>query len=118
MPITGDYVFTHESGIHADGMLKHQKAFEAFAPSEVGATRQILIGKHSGSHSIQFKFATKFDIELSEDLAREILVVSRAQASRRKRALYDEELLLIYRALCQERHSDLVSLNASNTARN
>ncbi|UQE03623.1 homocitrate synthase/isopropylmalate synthase family protein [Bradyrhizobium japonicum] len=47
-PIVGSNVFAHESGIHAKGMLKNTSTFEPFAPEEVGGTRRLVIGKHSG----------------------------------------------------------------------
>jgi homocitrate synthase NifV len=105
--ITGDNIFAHESGIHADGVLKHPGTYEAFSPEEVGAERQILVGKHSGSHTIKFKFANEFGIELPDDLAREILERARALAVKRKRALFGKELVLIYREVCEERRLDL-----------
>jgi homocitrate synthase NifV len=108
--ITGDNIFAHESGIHADGVLKHPGTYEAFSPEEVGAERQIIVGKHSGTHTIQFKFANEFGIELPEGLAREILERARALAVKRKRALFGKELVLIYREVCDEHHLDLPPL--------
>jgi homocitrate synthase NifV len=111
--ITGDNIFAHESGIHADGVLKHPGTYEAFSPEEVGSERQILVGKHSGSHTIKFKFANEFGIELPDELAREILERARAQAVRRKRALFGKELVLIYREVCEERDLDLPPVKMS-----
>lgn len=111
--ITGDNIFAHESGIHADGVLKHPGTYEAFTPEEVGSERQIMVGKHSGSHTIHFKFANEFGIELPDELAREILARARALAVRRKRALFGKELVLIYRELCEERCLDLPPLKIS-----
>jgi homocitrate synthase NifV len=111
--ITGDNIFAHESGIHADGVLKHPGTYEAFTPEEVGSERQIMVGKHSGSHTIHFKFANEFGIELPDELAREILARARALAVKRKRALFGKELVLIYRELCEERCLDLPPLKIS-----
>src|SRR5512138_376351 len=47
--IVGERAFAHESGIHADGVLKNPKNYEGFAPEEVGLTRQLVVGKHSGT---------------------------------------------------------------------
>ncbi|MCJ7522186.1 MAG: homocitrate synthase [Dehalococcoidia bacterium] len=111
--ITGDNIFAHESGIHADGVLKYPGTYEAFTPEEVGSERQILVGKHSGSHTIHYKFANEFGIELPDDLAREILARARALAVKRKRALFGKELVLIYKELCEERSLDLPQLKIS-----
>ena len=111
--ITGDNIFAHESGIHADGVLKHPGTYEAFSPEEVGSERQIMVGKHSGSHTIKFKFANEFGIELPDELAREILERARSLAVKRKRALFGKELALIYKELCEERRLDLPPVKVS-----
>lgn len=51
--IVGDAVFTHESGIHVDGLLKHAGTYEGFDPAEVGRVRRTVLGKHSGSASVR-----------------------------------------------------------------
>jgi len=93
--IVGANVFAAESGIHADGILKNPVTYEAFAPEEVGLQRQILIGKHSGTHSIKNKFS-EYGIALSDDVAALVLERVRAWAVERKRALFDKELMQIY----------------------
>jgi len=47
--IVGANAFAHESGIHQDGMLKHESTYEIMRPESVGATQtRIVLGKHSG----------------------------------------------------------------------
>jgi homocitrate synthase NifV len=94
-PIVGDNVFAHESGIHADGVLKNPCNYEAFAPEAVGLTRQLVIGKHSGSRTIKHKFR-EFGIEVSDEEAAEILARARRLAVEVKRSLFDKELMYIY----------------------
>lgn len=93
--IVGVNVFAHESGIHADGVLKNPRNYEAFSPEEVGLTRQLIVGKHSGSHTIVHKFK-EFGIDLTEEQAADILVMARARAVELKRALFEKELMYIY----------------------
>ncbi len=93
--IVGTNMFTHESGIHADGALKNPKTYEAFCPEEVGLTRQIVIGKHSGSHSIKAKFE-EYGHYLSDEEADDILVHVKKVAVELKRPLFDKELVFIY----------------------
>ncbi len=45
-------MFTHESGIHVDGILKFSYTYESFLPDEIGASRRIVVGKHSGKHAV------------------------------------------------------------------
>jgi homocitrate synthase NifV len=94
--IVGTNVFAHESGIHADGVLKNPKNYEAFEPSEVGLTRQLVVGKHSGSHTILHKFK-EFGIDLTDSEANEILALTRAMSVDLKRPLFDKELMYIFR---------------------
>ena len=47
-PIVGANVFSHESGIHVDGVIKNPKTYEYFDPVFVGQKRNLIIGKHSG----------------------------------------------------------------------
>jgi homocitrate synthase NifV len=93
--IVGSNMFTHESGIHADGALKNPKTYEAFHPEEVGLERQIVIGKHSGTAALKSKFA-EYGIHLSEFKAQEMLVKIRSYCVSLKRPLFDKELMYIY----------------------
>lgn len=96
--IVGVNVFAHESGIHADGVIKNPKNYETFAPEEVGLTRQLIVGKHSGTATLRHKFV-EFGIELAEEDAAALLALTRVKAIQLKRALFDKELMLIYNQL-------------------
>lgn len=93
--IVGSNMFAHESGIHADGALKHPGTYEAFAPEEVGLQRQIVIGKHSGGAALRSKFG-EFGIQLTKHQAAELLPVIRSTAVALKRSLFEKELMYIY----------------------
>ena len=51
--IVGENAFTHESGIHTQGLLSNPLTYEPIAPELVGGTRRISAGKHSGTHGIK-----------------------------------------------------------------
>ncbi len=93
--IVGKNMFAHESGIHADGVQKNPKTYEAFHPEEVGLLRQIVIGKHSGTAALKAKFV-EFGKELSEQQAKELLPKIRSYTVSVKRPLFDKELMYIY----------------------
>ncbi len=93
--IVGTNVFAHESGIHADGVLKNASTYEVFAPEEVGLERQIIIGKHSGKKAIVSKFK-EYGIDLTDQEANDLLARIRETAVQLKRALFDKELMYIY----------------------
>ncbi|MPW27042.1 homoaconitate hydratase [Alkalibaculum sp. M08DMB] len=47
-PIVGEGVFSHESGIHVDGLLKDKSNYQYLDPTLLGRTNQFVLGKHSG----------------------------------------------------------------------
>ncbi|WP_151736601.1 homocitrate synthase/isopropylmalate synthase family protein [Paenibacillus tengchongensis] len=51
-PIVGSLAFTHESGIHVDGLMKEQMTYQTFNPAEVGRAHHFVLGKHSGSGAV------------------------------------------------------------------
>ncbi|MHB1290806.1 MAG: homocitrate synthase [Sulfuricella sp.] len=55
--IVGDGVFTHESGIHVDGLIKNRSNYQNFDPEEVGRDHRLVLGKHSGSSAVMRTYA-------------------------------------------------------------
>jgi D-citramalate synthase len=51
--IVGEMAFTHESGIHAHGILRDSRTYEPIRPEMVGRRRRIVLGKHSGTASVE-----------------------------------------------------------------
>jgi homocitrate synthase NifV len=51
--VVGRGVFSHESGIHVDGLLKDPRNYQGLDPSCLGRTHELLLGKHSGTRSLQ-----------------------------------------------------------------
>jgi 2-isopropylmalate synthase len=54
-PVVGQNAFSHESGIHAAGVIENSDTFEpgVMTPEMVGASRQLVLGKHTGTHSVR-----------------------------------------------------------------
>ncbi|MFW6436346.1 MAG: homocitrate synthase/isopropylmalate synthase family protein, partial [Halococcoides sp.] len=48
-PVVGEHSFVHESGIHVDALVRDPSTSEGLDPSAVGQSRDIRVGKHSGS---------------------------------------------------------------------
>ncbi|MGD0646135.1 MAG: 2-isopropylmalate synthase [Candidatus Bathyarchaeia archaeon] len=69
--IVGENAFTHESGIHTQGLLAHPLTYEPIAPELVGGTRRISPGKHSGTHGIQSALE-KMGLKPNEEQFKEI----------------------------------------------
>jgi 2-isopropylmalate synthase len=54
--IVGKNAFSHESGIHQDGMLKHVETYEIMRPEDVGVkSTSLMLGKLSGRHAFRDK---------------------------------------------------------------
>nr|WP_320160819.1 2-isopropylmalate synthase [uncultured Methanoregula sp.] len=51
--IVGEMAFTHESGIHAHGVIREPSTYESVNPEMVGRKRRIVLGKHSGTASVE-----------------------------------------------------------------
>ncbi|MDR0880644.1 MAG: homocitrate synthase [Clostridioides sp.] len=100
-PILGENMFTHESGIHADGALKDPHNYEAFDPSEVGLERKIVIGKHSGRAAILNKLS-EYDLHVEADMASKILEEVRTTSVALKRNLLDKEIIQVYLDIVRE----------------
>ncbi|HEY3347488.1 MAG TPA: homocitrate synthase [Nitrospirota bacterium] len=97
-PVVGGSIFAHESGIHADGVLKHPGLYEAYSPDMVGLSREIAIGKHSGRAGLVHRFMN-MGILIDDEEAGQILAEVRRRSVALKRSLSDSDLLRIRRAL-------------------
>jgi 2-isopropylmalate synthase len=54
--IIGDNAFSHEAGIHQDGVLKNSHTYEIITPELIGAARtRIVLGRHSGRHGLKVR---------------------------------------------------------------
>lgn len=94
--VVGEKVFSHESGVHADGVLKFSGNYEGYDPAEVGLSRHLVLGKHSGRHGLKARLK-RLDIHCDEPDLDRILGKVRRLAQHDKRALTDDDLLLALR---------------------
>jgi len=93
--VVGEKVFSHESGLHADGVLKDPANYEGFDPAEVGLTRHMVVGKHSGAHGLMERYLS-MGLPVSRQRAESLLLQVRAIAQRNKRPLSDDDLSRLY----------------------
>jgi homocitrate synthase NifV len=93
--VVGKRVFAHESGLHADGVIKDPHNYEGFDPAEVGLTRSIVVGKHSGTSGLIERYRT-MGIAIGRKEASPLLDLARIMAIRHKRDLSNGELKAIY----------------------
>lgn len=93
--IVGAGVFTHESGIHVDGLIKNPRNYETFSPAEVGRVHCTVLGKHSGSHAVINAYA-KIGLMLSDIEAHLLLDMIRNHATNTKCVPSIEDLKRFY----------------------
>ena len=89
--IVGANAFSHESGIHQDGLLKERSTYEIMRPESIGLVKtNLVLGKHSGRHAFRSRLQ-----ELGHELTDEEL--NRAferfkQIADQKKEVFDEDL--------------------------
>ncbi len=93
-PLTGDNLFTRESGAVAS-QFHDPPAIEPYSSELVGATRGIVLGKKSGLDSIRLK-ADELGLELPEERRAAVLAEVKALGARERRLVTDAE----FRHLC------------------
>ena len=65
--IVGKNAFSHEAGIHQDGMLKERSTYEIIKPESIGLkSSKLVLGKHSGRHAF-VKRLTELGTHLEEN---------------------------------------------------
>lgn len=95
-PVVGKRVFSHESGVHADGVIKNPSNYEGFDPAEVGLSRYLVLGKHSGTSILLERFK-ELGIVLSRQEAVRLMDRVREKSQEVRRPLKDRELRRLYR---------------------
>ena len=111
-PVVGENAFSHESGIHAHGVIKRSNTFEPgiMTPEMVGHRRRIVLGTHTGRHSIEKKLS-EIGMSPSREQVEEILErVKELSASGKK--VTDDDLYSIAEVVTGEvaKHERVVIL--------
>ncbi|NGO10411.1 UbiA family prenyltransferase [Streptomyces sp. HC44] len=78
-PVVGTHAFTHESGLHLDGISQDPQTYEPYRPELVGRTRRIVLGKHSGLSAVR-AVADSLGLELDAEQARATLAAIKKAA--------------------------------------
>ncbi|GAB6098730.1 homocitrate synthase [Halanaerocella petrolearia] len=82
-PIVGKKIFSHESGIHVDGLLKDPATYEVFPPEDLGRKRDLVIGKFSGVSAIMHKY-DELGTSITREEANKILKTIRKNSYQKK----------------------------------
>lgn len=91
-PVVGSSAFLHESGIHCSGMLRDERAYEAYPPGIVGRERpDFVLGSHTGSAAVATMLGAQ-GIVVSPEAARRIAARVRELSGDRGRPVSPGEL--------------------------
>jgi homocitrate synthase NifV len=82
--IVGAWVFTHEAGIHVDGLIKNPANYQSLDPQDLGRSHRVVLGKHSGSRAVVQAYHD-LGIAIDEALATSLLARIRRFAAAQKR---------------------------------
>ena len=89
--LIGRDVFSHEAGIHVDGLLKNPLNYQGIDPALVGRQHQLVLGKHSGSKGIIHTYR-QMGVELNQFQAQTLLPLVRQFVRDHKRPPQHQEL--------------------------
>src|SRR5262245_13463241 len=94
--IVGQNAFSHEAGIHQDGMLKERSTYEIMNPEDVGISRtELVLGKHSGRHALKQRILD-LGYHLTDEQLQRVFDGFKTLADRKK-VIYDGDI----EALCE-----------------
>jgi len=93
-PVIGDNIFVRESGIGVDMVLNKPLAMFATDPAFVGHKAGVVLGKKSGTMSIDVK-AKEMGFKLDKESVKSILQEVKKQGIEKKRTLSDDEFAKI-----------------------
>ena len=66
--LVGYNAFSHEAGIHAHGVLAHTLTYEPLQPEELGRSRALILGKHTGRAAVVEKLRERGIVAPEESL--------------------------------------------------
>lgn len=82
--LIGRDVFSHEAGIHVDGLLKDPNNYQGVDPALVGRSHRLVLGKHSGSQGVMHAYR-QLGIQINRWQAGRLLPLIREFVSLHKR---------------------------------
>jgi methanogen homocitrate synthase len=93
-PVVGANVFRRESGLAVQQLINYPPSVESYLPELVGGKREIVVGKKSGKHSIEYKLK-EMRLTATEDQVEKILQLVKAESEKNKGLVADEQFRTI-----------------------
>lgn len=91
--LVGEGAFTHEAGIHVDGLLKDPLNYQGIDPAEMGRGHRLVLGKHSGRHAVRHAYAALLAYDMDLEHAARVLPLVRRFVTETKRSPQVSDLL-------------------------
>ncbi|MBN1493878.1 MAG: 2-isopropylmalate synthase [Candidatus Omnitrophica bacterium] len=89
--VVGRNAFSHEAGIHQDGILKKRQTYEIMDPKDIGLTEtRLVMGKHSGRHAFKTQLV-RLGFDLNDQQVEKAFAAFKVLADRKKN-IYDEDI--------------------------
>ncbi len=89
--VVGQHAFTHEAGIHVDGLIKNPSNYQAFDPRLVGREHQFILGAHSGTRGVIYAYG-EIGVDLEPSQAAALLPHIRMFVKQHKRSPARQDL--------------------------
>jgi homocitrate synthase NifV len=96
--LIGKDVFSHEAGIHVDGLLKDPANYQGVDPAIIGRSHQLVLGKHSGTQGVIHAYQ-QIGISVNRLQAQKLLAQVRLFVSNTKKSPKPEDLNFFHQNL-------------------
>jgi 2-isopropylmalate synthase len=99
--IVGANAFSHEAGIHQDGVLKNPMTYEIMKPEAIGLnTNKLVLGKHSGRHALRTHLKD-MGYDLSDEELQLVFTKFKELADKKKHVVDEDLEVLVTEGILQ-----------------
>ncbi len=89
--IVGENAFSHEAGIHQDGVLKNKETYEIITPESIGITeKNLVLGKHSGRAALRARI-TELGYQIT-DAELDVAFIKFKEIADKKKQVFDSDI--------------------------
>jgi len=95
-PVTGKLVFTHESGIHTNSLMKNRSSYQLIDATKIGRKEEaFVIGKHSGKSTLEY-FMREAGLLFDDAFTLRMLALVKKMSEKLKRTISKNEFFELY----------------------
>ncbi|MDI9347129.1 MAG: 2-isopropylmalate synthase [Methylacidiphilales bacterium] len=111
--IVGANAFSHEAGIHQDGVIKHRETYEIMRAEDVGwDSNKLVLGKHSGRNAFITKLS-EMGVTFTNEEEKNSAFLKFKEVADMKHEITDFDLqAIVTQSQIQEERYSLISLSA------